>query len=95
MWIRGERERRERERETHLSFGPVVLFKDVVIHCSRPVGHQHYGLAAHAAASSLVKLQKERKYIKTMIKNTNYTRVVVYTLNKHSQKHLFPLYMMM
>lgn len=63
MWNRRERE------GTHLSFWPIVLLKNVIVHFSRPVSHEHYSLAAHTAMSSLIKLQKERKHIKIYIKS--------------------------
>lgn len=53
----------ERERERHLSFRPIVLLKNVVIHFSGAVGHKHYGLAAHAATSSSIKLHRDKKHM--------------------------------
>lgn len=48
-------------RETNLSFWPVVLLKNIIIHFCGTVRHQHYGLAAHAAPTRPIKLQKARQ----------------------------------
>lgn len=41
----------------HLSFWPIVLLKNIIIHFSCPVCHKHYGLVAHTSMASLIELQ--------------------------------------
>lgn len=44
---------------TYLPLWPVVFGKDRVVGVHRPVGDEHDGLAADAALSRVVELQKE------------------------------------
>lgn len=55
-----------RETYTHLSFWPIVLLKNIIIHFCGTVGHKHYSLAAHAAPSSSIKLHKVKDKNKNM-----------------------------
>lgn len=48
------------ERKTNLSFWPIILLKNVIIHLRGTVSHEHYSLAAHAAPSRPIKLQKRQ-----------------------------------
>lgn len=49
------------ERKTNLSVWPIILLKNIIIHLCGAVSHQHYSLAAQAAPSGPIKLQKDRK----------------------------------
>lgn len=60
------------ERKTNLSFWPIILLKNIIIHLCGAVSHQHYSLAAHAAPSGPIELQKDRK---RCLRDTNNSRI--------------------
>lgn len=47
------------KKRTNLSLWPVILLKNIIIHLCSTISHEHYSLAAHAAPSGAIKLQKD------------------------------------